>query len=125
GSVSIAKVKPLQGTVAFDRIGDATLLVHLAGPWHLRRDVPSAALVSRELEATPAPKRISFDASGLSGWDSGLVSFLAQIGEACRDRGIAIDRRGLPAGLKRLLELADAVPEKEGARSAQSKASWL
>ena len=123
--MSIAKVKPAQGTVSFDRVGDATLLVRLAGPWHLRRDVPSAALALRELAATPAPKRISFDASGLTGWDSGLVSFLAQIGEACRDLDIAVDREGLPAGLKRLLELADAVPEKKGARGVESKASWL
>ena len=123
--MSIAKAKSVQGTVSFDRIGDATLLVHLAGPWHLRRDVPSPALALRELAATPAPKRISFDASGLTGWDSGLVSFLAQIGEACRDRGVAVDREGLPDGLKRLLELADAVPEKEGARGAESKVSWL
>ncbi len=123
--MSIAKVKPAQGTVSFDRIGEATLLVRLAGPWHLRRDVPSAALALRELAATPAPKRISFDASGLTGWDSGLVSFLAQIGEASRDRGITVDREGLPPGLRRLLELADAVPEKKGARGVESKASWL
>ncbi|MGD0076635.1 MAG: ABC transporter permease [Candidatus Binataceae bacterium] len=123
--VTAVKTKPEQGTVAFERRGDSTLLVRLAGSWHLRRDVPSAAQVSRELEASPAPKRISFDASGLSGWDSGLVSFLAQVSEVCHGRGVAVDREGLPAGLQRLLALADAVPEKEGARGAKSKASWL
>ena len=117
--------KPTQGTVAFERTGDATLLVRLAGPWHLRRDVPSPALALQELDAKPPPKRVSFDASGLTGWDSGLVSFLAQIGDACRDRGVAVDREGLPAGLKRLLELADEVPEQAGARVTESKASWL
>jgi phospholipid/cholesterol/gamma-HCH transport system permease protein len=40
-------------------------------------------------------------------------------------RGIASDREGLPAGLRRLLELAEAVPEKEGARSEAARVPFF
>lgn len=100
-------------------MGDSTtLMVRLAGGWHLRRDVPSASVVIRELGKAPPAVRVSFDASALTGWDSGLVSFVADVSESCRARGIAEDRSGLPAGVRRLLELAQAVPEKQGARAA-------
>ena len=110
-----------QGKISFDRAGDATLLVHLSGPWHLRRDLPPAEVVIPEVQKQPTPKRLSFDTSSLTGWDSGLVSFLLEVEAICRARGIQEDREGLPAGLRRLIELAEAVPEKEGARSAEKK----
>jgi len=40
-------------------------------------------------------------------------------------RDIQQDRRGLPDGLRRLVELAEAVPEKKGTRSAEAKAPFL
>jgi phospholipid/cholesterol/gamma-HCH transport system permease protein len=113
-----------QGTVYFRR-AEETLIIGLAGPWHLGRDVPSASLLARELSASRPPQRLAFEAAQLTNWDSGLISFLTQTSEICRTRGIAQDREGLPHGLRRLVELAEAVPEKKGARSEASKASLL
>jgi phospholipid/cholesterol/gamma-HCH transport system permease protein len=113
-----------QGTVSFRR-ADGTLIVALAGPWHLAKDVPSASLLAKELSSNRPPLRVSFDGVQLTGWDSGLISFLTQTSEICRARGITEDREGLPQGLRRLVELAEAVPEKKGARSAGSKVSFL
>src|SRR5713226_9362262 len=111
-----------QGKVSLDRASDGTLVVRVAGPWHIGRDIPSAALLTRELDAHPgAPKQLSFDTAELTHWDSGLLAFLTQTSETCRARGIVEDRAGLPAGLRRLLELAEAVPEKKGARSSAAK----
>lgn len=110
-----------QGKVSFERSGDATLVAHLTGPWHLQRDLPPLALMLAELDARPGIRRVAYETSALTHWDSGLISFLAGAAEACRARGIAEDRSGLPAGLKRLLELAEAVPEKKGARSAAAR----
>jgi phospholipid/cholesterol/gamma-HCH transport system permease protein len=53
------------------------------------------------------------------------VTFLVDLSEFCRNRGIAMDRSQLPAGLRRLLELAEAVPEKKGARREEVRASAL
>ncbi len=114
-----------QGSVALARASDSTLVVRLLGQWHLRRDVPSASVVIRELSKAPPITRVAFDASGVAGWDSGLVSFVADVSEACRARGIAEDRSGLPPGVRRLLELAQAVPEKQGARAAPARAPFF
>ena len=104
-----------QGNVLLSSEG-AAVRICLAGPWHLNRDVPSFATIRRQLETSPPPLRITFDASRLTQWDSGLLSFLVETSQFCRSRGIDQDRTGLPKGLLRLLELAEAVPEKKGAR---------
>ena len=120
--MSVTELQSRQhGKLAFDRADDATLMVRLSGPWHLSRDLPPVSLVIPELQKQPVPKRLSYDTSSLTAWDSGLVSFLLEVDSLCRQRGIKDDREGLPAGLKRLIELAEAVPEKEGARAAEKR----
>ena len=44
-----AEANAEQGTFTFTRASDSTLLIKLSGPWHLTRNVPSAALLRREL----------------------------------------------------------------------------
>jgi len=119
--MSVTELQSRPGKLAFDRADDATLMVRLSGPWHLSRDLPPVSLVIPELQKQPVPKRLSYDTSSLTAWDSGLVSFLIEVDGICRQRGIKDDREGLPAGLKRLIELAEAVPEKEGARAAEKR----
>ena len=118
------KTETEQGRVSFHRSGD-TLVVGLSGPWHLAQDIPSAALLSHEITANHPPKRLSFDTTQLTRWDSGLVAFLVEAYELCRQHGIVDDPSGLPNGLKRLLELAEAVPEKKGARGETAKVSFF
>ncbi len=113
-----------QGTVAFESSSDSTLVVRLSGPWSLRNDMPSATLLVDQLNRQPKPKRISFDTTLLTDWDSGLISFLVQASELCRTHGINQDRAGLADGLKHLVELAEAVPEKKGTRS-QAQKEWF
>ena len=113
-----------QGKVAFESQRDGTLLVRLSGPWHLRSDMPSAALLADRLSRQPDIRRVSFDTTSLTGWDSGLISFLVQSGEYCQAHGIDQDRGGLAEGLKHLVELAEAVPEKKGTRG-QSAKEWF
>ena len=112
-----------QGTVSLERTDESHLLVRLSGKWQLRRDMPSISVVQKELARRPAPKRAAFDSSGLTGWDSGLISFLVEFDELCRSHRIEYDRTGLPAGVRRLVELAEAVPEKQGARTAPRRPS--
>lgn len=113
-----------QGWVSCEQ-RDATLIVHLGGPWHLTKDVPSAQLLGVELARHPQIAGVSFEAELLQQWDSGLVSFLVQASTICRNRGIPEDRSGLPHGLTRLLELAEAVPEKKGTRGDASKSGFF
>jgi len=54
-----------------------------------------------------------------------LIAFLVQTSQVCRARSIDQDRQGLPTGLRRLLELAEAVPEKKGTRSDTARAPFF
>jgi phospholipid/cholesterol/gamma-HCH transport system permease protein len=114
-----------QGQISFDRNSDSTLVVHLSGPWHLQRNLPPISLLLSELGSRPETRRLAYETAELTHWDSGLISFLTNAAEICRARGIAEDRGGLPAGLRRLLELAEAVPEKKGARSEAARVSFF
>jgi phospholipid/cholesterol/gamma-HCH transport system permease protein len=114
-----------QGQISFDRNSDSTLVVHLSGPWHLQRNLPPISLLLSELGSRAETRRLAYETAELTHWDSGLISFLTNAAEICRARGIAEDRGGLPAGLRRLLELAEAVPEKKGARSEAARVSFF
>ena len=106
-----------EANLSFDRAADGTLLLRLSGPWHLLAGVPSVDLVDRELSSA-TPKRLGFDASALSEWDTGVLTFVTRVGEICKGRSIAVDRSGLPQGVQDLLGLAETVPEKTDARAA-------
>ena len=114
-----------QGTLSFKQTDDATLEVHLAGAWRLRGGLPSAALIKRELESAPTMRHIGFEARALTSWDSSVLAFLVEVSELCRLRGIDMDRTSLPSGLRRLLDLAEAVPEKKGARKETVQMPFL
>jgi phospholipid/cholesterol/gamma-HCH transport system permease protein len=114
-----------QGRISFERSNDATLVAHLSGPWRLQRDLPPISLLTAELGSRPGTRRLAYETAELTHWDSGLIAFLANAAEICRARDITEDRAGLPEGLKRLLELAEAVPEKKGARSEAARTSFF
>jgi phospholipid/cholesterol/gamma-HCH transport system permease protein len=61
----------------------------------------------------------------LSEWDSSVLAFLATVSDVARRSGISVEREGLPRGIRRLLDLAEAVPERQGARQAGREASLL
>ncbi|HVN63525.1 MAG TPA: ABC transporter permease, partial [Candidatus Binataceae bacterium] len=118
----LESVKPAELT--FSREAPATLTVRMAGNWHLRHGLPSPDLVARELAAKARPQRILFESGGISGWDSGLLTFLVRVCELSRQNGVQPDLSGLPAGARKLIELAQAVPEKMGARAEVANISF-
>jgi len=115
----------IEGGLSVKKSDETTLEVQLQGAWRLRGGLPSASLVQRELESGPAVRSIAFEARELTAWDSSVLTFLVEVSELCRQRRIEMDRGGLPAGLRRLLELAEAVPEKKGARQEAVDAPFL
>ncbi|MDH3207977.1 MAG: ABC transporter permease [Gemmatimonadota bacterium] len=95
---------------------DGTVVVRLAGSWKLESGLPSLVDLERELDSADGA-RVAFDTSDLGTWDSSVLAFLAGASKLARERGIEVDPTGLPEGLRRLLALAEAVPEKEGVRA--------
>jgi phospholipid/cholesterol/gamma-HCH transport system permease protein len=113
-----------ESAVLFER-EDSTLLVRLVGVWSLDMGLPSTADLERELSRSAAVKRVTFEAGELTAWDSALVTFIAKASELARARGIAMDRSALPVGLRRLLDLAEAVPEAKAVGGRQGAAGLL
>jgi phospholipid/cholesterol/gamma-HCH transport system permease protein len=110
--------------VSFDRAPGPTVVIRLAGAWRLREGLPSIAAVERELRDA-RPRAVGFDASALGEWDSAVLTFLTRVLALCRSRKIATDVAALPPGVRRLLALAEAVPEKQGARAAKGRAGLV
>jgi phospholipid/cholesterol/gamma-HCH transport system permease protein len=81
--------------------------------------------VYQQLDASPPVRRLAFAAQALTAWDTRLLTFLRQVLEASTHRQIVVDQQGLPDGIRRLLALAAAVPEREGARRGAARPSWL
>jgi phospholipid/cholesterol/gamma-HCH transport system permease protein len=101
------------------------VLLSLAGDWRLGRGLPGAAEIERQLPPSGAAARLAFDTGRLGAWDSGLLTFLAGVQAACASRGLALDPSGLPEGAQRLLKLATAVPERQGARRGPKRVDLL
>jgi phospholipid/cholesterol/gamma-HCH transport system permease protein len=70
-------------------------------------------------------RRLAFDTTDLAGWDSGLVTFLLDLLGLAAQRQLVVDQDGLPSGLRRLLHLATAVPERQGARRETIREPFL
>ena len=102
--------------LSFDRPAGDTLLVQLKGSWTIENKLPSCNEVQSQIESDPAIKQIDFDIRELSDWDSGLLSFLTKIINRGSAKNITVNQDGLSEGIQKLLQLAFAVPEREGAR---------
>jgi phospholipid/cholesterol/gamma-HCH transport system permease protein len=102
-----------------------TLLLKLSGRWKMTEQLPSAAEVQKPFESAGALRRIAFDTEALEGWDSGLLTFLIKVFQACSKAKIEVVKDGLPEGVRRLIELATAVPERKGARKEGKKEAFL
>jgi phospholipid/cholesterol/gamma-HCH transport system permease protein len=102
-----------------------TLMVVLAGPWMLEGARPSVDEVLMRIESAPALRKITFDAKQIAEWDSGLLTFIKRLRKYCEGKNIVLDSSGLPQGVRQLLALAAAVPEKKDARKDEKKMPFL
>ena len=110
----------LQTTVEKARIalhtdagGSATLSIE--GEWKTHSGLPGELEVEEVFSQAREVKSVEFNVAKLGAWDSGLPVFILACRQFCNRRGIAFGSDNLPAGVLRLMALADAVPEVEGA----------
>ena len=116
---------PDPGHLSFVQAQDETLVIRLIGAWSLRGGIPSTEDIQRRVAAMRTSRGVAFDSSELTSWDSSVVAVLVELAEVCRQRGIPINREGLPVGVQKLLALAEAVPERKGARKETTESSFL
>jgi phospholipid/cholesterol/gamma-HCH transport system permease protein len=122
----VPALEPTESTrLSFDRPATDTLQITLSGPWDMKAGLPGVESVQQAIESGPKPARVTFNAQQLGDWDSALLIFLAKLAEVCTALGVTLDRSGLPGGVSRLLGLAEAVPERKGAKSDSEKQPLL
>jgi phospholipid/cholesterol/gamma-HCH transport system permease protein len=95
------------------------------GAWRSGGPFPPIELFEKELSAPPPVTRVAFESDGISAWDSGFLTFLVKVRRRCADKEIELDTAELPEGAARLLKLASAVPEREGARKKEEHPPFL
>ena len=113
------------GEMSFSRPTEDTLLVRLAGDWTIKEELPAVEEVQKQADSGPPVQRIAFDTQDLGRWDSGLITFLIKVFDQFSSRQIDASREGLPDGVRRLLDLAAAVPEKKDAHKEAVREPFL
>jgi phospholipid/cholesterol/gamma-HCH transport system permease protein len=101
------------------------LLARISGNWRDPPRPPGMEIIRQALGENPSVKSLEFDTVGLSGWDSRFVAFISNCAELGHGHRIEVRADGLPVGVRRLLRLAHAVPEKIDAHHAVTKESFL
>jgi phospholipid/cholesterol/gamma-HCH transport system permease protein len=111
--------------IFYDQTSDNTLVLGLKGKWKIGEQIPVADEVQKQISSRPKIRAIAFDTRRLSGWDSALLTFLIKVVNQTQKSSIEIDQGGLPQGVKSLLHLASAVPERKGARKEAVRQPFL
>jgi phospholipid/cholesterol/gamma-HCH transport system permease protein len=120
-----AEIRSAPGKMEVSRPADDAILLKFSGSWELGSDLPSAYEVQKQIEAETAIQRLTFHTNEITGWDSALLIFLKKIVSHCTQQGIQVDEAGLPEGVRRLLDLSSAVPEKKDARKEAGRQPFL
>jgi phospholipid/cholesterol/gamma-HCH transport system permease protein len=108
-----------------DGPSEGALLLTMSGDWTVGGVYPDAAIIQEALSVGPAVQHLGFNADGIAGWDTSLLAFLLKVKALCAERGTQFDAGGLPDGVRRLLALAVAVPERKGARRQSVHKTFL
>lgn len=100
---------------------EAGLTLALSGDWVLTARPPAPGVVLAEL-SRHRTQRLVLDCSALGAWDSLLPALLRACRRHCEASGIDFDPGAAPAGVQRLLALAEAVRPHLPPQSVQPSA---
>ena len=102
-----------------------SLVISLTGDWLLNSNLPGLETVFSRLSQVPKLKSVAFESDSLGEWNTGLVKALIAIVQNARVNSVEIDDSGLPNGARRLVSMAFAVEERQGARRVLKRKKFL
>jgi phospholipid/cholesterol/gamma-HCH transport system permease protein len=109
----------------FHRDLSHALRIQLAGKWKIGKDLPNQDIVAKELGSYPEIREIKFDTTNVTQWDSGLIVFLVEVNRLAEKKDIKVYKDDLDDGIRRLLELASAVPEQADVGKTKKPSFWI
>lgn len=119
----VQRIPPAE--LAFHYPSEEEMVLVFSGGWSLRSPLPDVDLVCQEIRSRPQIRKLSFEASALPEWDSGLLTFLVALGDIAASRSLPVEHKSFPDGIQRLLRLATAIPERAGVRRTAKKAPFF
>lgn len=102
-----------QAILTADRTEGNALVISLGGEWNLERPGPSFQDLTAQFEKGATPAEIRFAVKDLGSYDSSLISLLVDLAKRSQQSGITMDTSSLPEGVRQLLKMALAVPERK------------
>jgi phospholipid/cholesterol/gamma-HCH transport system permease protein len=101
------------------------VVVKFSGNWRLEDPLPEAEDLQESLGGIAGLKLLSLDSTAVTAWDSGFVSYLIGIINWCKAQRVEISQESLFEGVRELMKLAFAVPERKGARRVEKREQFL
>jgi phospholipid/cholesterol/gamma-HCH transport system permease protein len=115
--------QPAEATIA--QPATDTLLLRISGTWRTGGRIPSVDEITGRLPVMGRVRKVNFDTTGLTGWDSQFLIFLTDLKQQLAGTPIDIDPAGLPDGVVQLLSIASAVPDKTVSNGASPHEPFL
>ena len=97
---------------------DGNVSIKVCGDWILDTKLPDRKELWNQFPSE-ATATLDFDFSSLGKWDTGLVVFLLGCIEESVRRGVQINQKQFPDGVRKLIDLSQAVPEKQTGRTEE------
>lgn len=104
---------------------DGTPCLVLWGDWVRTARTSQASEVLDKINDKGGAHTLALAGEEIRSWDSTLLIFLSKIISGCREKDIHIEFGDFQEGIRRLLDLAAAVPEKKDARKTPPRPSFL
>ncbi len=117
--------KPEKPEFQCQRPSDRVVAIQFSGAWLIDAAIPDFQTLRDALGDPAQTDTLTFNATRLTGWDSKFLAFLLKIHQYCQKQDIVVEDEGLPDGVRRMLHLATAVPERQGARREAARESLL
>ena len=99
--------------------------IRFSGDWTIDAGIPAFQVLRDDIGKSPDTDTLRFDTSRLNRWDSQFLTFILKIHQYCQTQAITFEGEGLPDGVRRMLRLATAVPERKGARRETVREGFL
>jgi phospholipid/cholesterol/gamma-HCH transport system permease protein len=87
---------PIENSLRFFQSPGGPLIIQLKGDWRMEKQLPSVKEVENQLAAEARVEQVGFDTSGLTAWDSGLLTFVIKIRDLSTKKEIQFNSEGLP-----------------------------
>src|SRR5271166_410959 len=102
-------------------LAPGALRLKVLGEWTIHQKLPSLLEIEQLLEPSATIRTVKVDADSLRTWDSALPSFLFALSDLCQRRGARTNIEALPHDVRRIIELATAVPAQTGSAAQKRK----